>query len=237
MEKVARSGRRPCRSGKRPGEQAFTLVEVMVVVAIIAVISALAVPQLLPEVQKAHLDGASEATASFLARARNEAMLSKRCVRVWVDGGGASKRIVSEKLNTFDCDTTPATFPPGFNGRGLDGSTNVWAPLGDLRLDARGISVTLVTAPSDTAACATTTGSVAGTPAGFTCPQVIFRPNGRTWTTNDDPDDDAVFRVAHSGLPANETKNILVNANGLVCVYARSEALLPGATAGDFRCP
>src|SRR5687767_3634267 len=81
---------------ERRERRAFSLIETMIVSSIIMVLAAIAVPQLLPEVQKAHLDGAAEATAAFLARARNEAMLSKRCVRVWVDSTNP-RRIVSEK--------------------------------------------------------------------------------------------------------------------------------------------
>lgn len=214
----------------------FSLIETMIVVAIIMILAALAVPQLLPQVHMAHLDGAAEATAAFLARARNEAMLSKRCVRVWVDTTDP-RRMVSEKLNTFDCDTSPATFPPGFGSVGLDGVNRVWSPLGQVRIEAKSGTLALVDAPADTSACSTQTGSTAGTPAGFPCAHVIFRPNGRTWTVNPDPNDDAVFAVAHAGLGPSQAKNVLVNSNGHICIAKRGEALPNGAGAGDFTCP
>jgi Tfp pilus assembly protein FimT len=61
------------------------LIEVMMVVAIIAIMAAVAVPNLLPEVHKAHVGGGAEVVAAAVARARSEAMVSKRCVRVWID--------------------------------------------------------------------------------------------------------------------------------------------------------
>src|SRR3990172_9997317 len=65
--------------------RAFTLLEMMVVVAILGVFFALAVPVLTPEVHKAQLDGASDVVASFVARARSQAMESKRCTRVFLN--------------------------------------------------------------------------------------------------------------------------------------------------------
>lgn len=215
--------------------RAFSLVEVMVVVTIIAIVAAIAVPQLLPEVHKARAVGATEIVAATLARARAEAMMGKRCVRVYVDSTN-NRRVVVERLNTFDCDTTPATFPPGFNNLGLDGTNKVWAPITTVVIDP-GTSVALTVAPSDTAACSTPNGSAAGTPPGFNCSFLIFRPNGRVWTTNVDPDDDAVFNVTHNALGAAGGRNILVNSNGNICVYGVGQALLPGAGAGDFVCP
>ncbi len=146
------------------GQKGFSLIEVMVVVAIIAVIAAVAVPNLLPEVHKAHVAGGAEIVAAAVARARGEAMLSKRC--------------------------------------------------------------------------STTTGSVNGVPAGFACKQIVFRPNGRTWTLNAATlDDDAVINVAHPGLGASRSKNILINSNGLICVHKLGQALVPGAGPADFVCP
>lgn len=204
------------------------------VVAIIAIAAALAVPNLLPEVQKAQVDGAAEIVAATAARARTEAMISKRCVRMWIDSTNA-RRIVVERLNTFDCDVAPATFPAGFASKGIDGTAAVWSPITAQFVDAAGVTLTLSDPPQDTGACTTENGGVSGTPAGFNCVDVIFRPNGRTWTQNVDQNDDAVITVSHSGLTA--TKQVLINSNGLICIYRLGKPLLAGAGAGDFVCP
>lgn len=211
----------------------FSLIEVMVVVAIIAVLAAIAVPNLLPEVHKAHVNGAAEVVAATLGRARAEAMLSKRCVRVYVNSNDDGV-LVAERLNTFDCDVTPAVFPTGWNGAGLDGTNRVWSPLSTTTVDSQTVQLAL-TPPSDTAACSTQSGSSTGVPAGFACSQLIFRPNGRLWTTDPDPDDDAVITVSHPGLP--QAKRVLINSNGLICAYRLGDALLPGVGVGDFVCP
>lgn len=215
---------------RRP--RAFSLIEVMIVVAIIAVLSAIALPNLLPEVNKAHVNGSADVVAAVLARARGEAMLSKRCVRVWIDSTN-THRIVTERLNTFDCDVAPATFPAGFGGVGLDGVAQVWSPLASSVLDAPSVVLSMLASPSDTTACSTASGSVAGTPAGFSCAHIIFRPNGRIWTQDADADDDAVINVAHPGVTLS--KNILINSNGLICTYRLGEAPIGGP--GDFTCP
>jgi prepilin-type N-terminal cleavage/methylation domain-containing protein len=211
----------------------FSLIEVMLVVAIIAVASAMAVPNLLPEVHKAHVSGAAEVVAATLARARSEAMVSKRCVRVWIDST-TPRRLVTERLNTFDCDTKPGTFPAGFGGVGLDGVNQVWSPLSAVVLEATPMVLTMQ-APADTASCSVATGSSSGVPTGFPCTHVIFRPNGRLFTQNVDPNDDAVITVRHPSL--STTKSVLVNSNGLLCVMPLGVAPLPGVGTGDFVCP
>jgi prepilin-type N-terminal cleavage/methylation domain-containing protein len=218
----------------RRSSAAFSLVEVMVVIVIVSIVAALAVPQLLPEVHKAHVNGAAEVLASTLARARSEAMVGKRCVRVWIDSTN-TRRIVVERLNTFDCDTSPATFPAGFNNVGLDGVNRTWSPVSSVSLDNKNLVVTLTHPPSDTGACSTANGGVNNTPAGFACQTVIFRPNGRVWTLNPDQDDDALFTIAHPELA--DVKRVLVNANGLICTYRLGQAALAGTGANDFVCP
>ena len=214
--------------------RAFSLIEVMVVVAILAVVSAIAVPNLLPEVNKAHINGGADVVAAAIARARGEAMLSKRCVRVWVDTTQRN-RLVTERLNTFDCDQRPGTFPAGFGGVGLNGVNQVWAPSASVALDNQSLIISFTSTPSDTSSCSVATGSVAGTPAGFACQQLIFRPNGRLWTTDPDQDDDAVLNIAHPTLPTS--KSILVNSNGLICTYRLGQAPVVGSGPQDFICP
>ncbi|MDP2345256.1 MAG: prepilin-type N-terminal cleavage/methylation domain-containing protein [Deltaproteobacteria bacterium] len=222
----------------------FSLIEVMVVVAIISVVAALAVPNLLPEVHKAHVGGGAEVVAAILGRARGEAMLSKRCVRVWIDSTNPN-RIVTERLNSFDCDTTPAkAFPAAIGSVGLDGVNRAWSPLASATLDATSLQMSMTTSPSDTTACSEDTaapGSVEDTPAGFPCAHLIFRPNGRIWHQDPDisaPDlipDDAVIQVRHPALA--QTKSVLINSNGLICIYKLGQAPIAGLGAGDFVCP
>lgn len=206
----------------------------MIVVAILAVVAALAVPNLLPEVSKAHVNGAADIVAAAVARARTEAVFSKRCVRVWVDNT-KEHRLVLERLNTFDCDDRPATFPVGFGGVGLDGTAAVWAPMAAVVLDTPAVRLQISDAPNDTSACSTQNGGVAGTPVGFSCTHLIFRPNGRVWTQNPDQNDDAVITVSHPGVA--QTKHVLVNSNGLICTYRLGAPLIAGAGPGDFSCP
>ncbi len=224
--------------------RAFSLIEVMMVVAILGIAAALAVPNLLPEVRKAKVENATEAVAAFVARARTEAMLSKRCVRVWVDSTNP-RRMVAERLNTFDCDQTPATFPGGYPN-GLDGSGNVWVGLGAagaLLLESPALSVTLMDAPASTTACAAQLASVAGTPAGHPCTEVVFRPNGRVWHqtafiadpgTAPTETNDAVYEIVHASSPG-DFRRVLVNGNGYICTLDRGAALVADPN-GDWQC-
>ncbi len=219
---------------RRLRAQGFSLIEVMVVVAIIAIVAAVAVPNLLPEVNKAHVNGGADIVAAAMARARGEAMLAKRCVRVWIDSANP-RRLVAERLNTFDCDVAPATFSAGYGGVGLNGVSEVWEPMFTASIEAPTGVLTMLAAPSDSTACSTQTGSVAATPPGFACAQVIFRPNGRIWTLDPDADDDAVINVRHPGVP--QSRSVLINSNGLICTLPLGQAPVVGSGPKDFVCP
>jgi hypothetical protein len=102
-------------------------------------------------------------------------------------------------------------------------------------LDTPSVRLELSEAPHDTAACSTANGGVAGTPTGFSCRHLIFRPNGRIWTQNPDRNDDAVIAVSHPGVP--QVKRVLVNSNGLICTYRLDAPLVVDTGPGDFACP
>lgn len=225
-------------------QRAFSLIEVMVTVALVGIVAALAVPAMLPEVHKATLEGGAENVASFLARARAEAMTTKRCVRVWVPST-ATHEIVAERLNTFDCDVTPATLPAGI---GIDGTANVWIEFAHLRLDSRRLAVSFVQVPSSSASGAPAPGSVVGTPASFTGNELRFRPSGRIFSNDDVAmpgrlrNDDAVLRVTHADLVAGTSnrKNILVDSVGLLCVFPRGlnpPVDVANGGGSNLRCP
>ena len=78
----------------------ITLLEMMVVVAILGVFAAIATPNLLPLVRKGRLRGATEEVAAFLDDARHRAATQGRCFRVRIVGGDT---LVLERRNSVDC--------------------------------------------------------------------------------------------------------------------------------------
>jgi prepilin-type N-terminal cleavage/methylation domain-containing protein len=207
------------------GRRAFSLLEVMVVVAILGILTAIAAPNLLVEVQKARLAGAAESVASFIARAQNDAQVSRRCVRVFAVG---TRTLVAERLNVFDCDNDPST------ARRIDPTVaSLFVNVGQLRLESDKLEVFMngtngSVVPSDCAAAS---------PPGFGANELRFRPNGRVFTQDQDfTDDDGILSVRHTSLPAaQQFVRILVNGNGLICVFPRGQ--VPVAVGGDFSCP
>jgi general secretion pathway protein H len=72
-------------------ERGFTLVELMIVLAILALVAAIAFPRLLNRAPGTSLGAASEELRAALATARSAAIAEDR--EVWVAGGTGSYRI------------------------------------------------------------------------------------------------------------------------------------------------
>jgi prepilin-type N-terminal cleavage/methylation domain-containing protein len=215
----------------------FSLIEAMVVVAMLAVLAGLAVPVFLPEVKKAQLDGAAEAVASFIHTARADAINQHRCVRVRIRRVQPPS-LVAELLNTFDCDGATAFNPADVqnptNAPRVEASKPVWVQLRSLDLSGPQLRVDFSPAPSDSDVGGEAAGSVAADG-----PELRFRPTGRVYSRNlVVDDDDAVLRLAHATLPAGQDfKSVLVEAHGMMCVLPRGVTPSAGANPNDLRCP
>ena len=200
----------------------MTLVETMVVIAMLGVIAALAVPNLSEVMQRVRIDGATEQLAGFLDVARSEALASKRCTRITIPNGTA---IRLEKLNSFDCDQRPDT------ARRIDGApiaaSTTWVVVKEERLEGSAAIAGFEVVP---------TGRRGAPPGNAGAgPEVRFRPSGRVWGQDKDlSNDDAVLFVRHKTKPAI-IKRILVEGNGVLCVLPLGAAA-PGGPI-DFRCP
>ena len=198
--------------------RAFSLIELMLVVAILAVLAAIAVPSMGPYVDAAKLEGSAEAVTALIARAQTEAMSAKRCTRVRLDG---DHTVVAERLNSYDCDVNPATKIVAANPQ--------WMEVARLTVDSDLIDLAFDPVPPETSA---------GALGGAEPDQFRFRPSGRLFSsdllvTNDD----GVLKLTHTSMAAGmaNTKKILVEAQGLVCVLDRG--VDPGGAAPNFSCP
>jgi prepilin-type N-terminal cleavage/methylation domain-containing protein len=192
--------------------RAFSLLEMMVVVAILGIIAALAVPNLLPSVQIAAVQAAGHAVGGFVTQARIAAMSERRCTRVRILSATRPPILVSERLNSFDCED-PTTAPLIFPGEPL------WIETNRLRLERDPLVLALAPAPSDTPS------------------EIRFRPSGRSYSADGDlADDDAVITVTHPQLTAGpNVVRTVVDGPGPICTLARGAQ--PIGSGNTLSCP
>lgn len=207
---VTKNKQRPLRGA--------SLVEMMVVVAILAILAAMAAPGFLPTIKKARLDGEAGGLAGFLEGVRQRAISDGRCYRVRIAGFAATgKSIVAEQRVSGDC----------VNLTKDGGSATGWTQ-----------KVSLIGEPGTTFAMALTdlTYNPTVAPDSEGGPELVFRPNG--WLRgNDDnnPNDRGRFVVKQNQLPGTvETVN--VGPTGRICVVihgAAPPAISPATSLTD----
>lgn len=202
------------------GPRGFSLLEMMLVVALISIFAALAVPAMGPAVDTARLEGSADAVASLFARAQAEAMASKRCVRVVITGNV----LTASRLNAYDCDVSPSTSPK------IDSSAGLWVELARLRVDPASV---LVAFDPDFPLGETAAANLGGGEPD----QIRFRPSGRLWSADSNVrDDDAVVLLTQRGVRGGVagTKRVLVQSQGLICLLDRG--VKPTGSAGNLDC-
>ena len=198
----------------------FTLVEMAVVVAILGVIAALAVPNMTPMLHTQQLEGETHGVASFLARARAEATSRRRCVRVTIPAAPA-RVLIAEQLNSHDCETPD----PGIAQLRIDGAKPLYFEIARYTLPtSMNVRFQFPSAEKP----------------GFGEPdQVRFRTTGRLFS-NDAAlvagNEEMVLELTHlrmAGVGAK--KRILVESSGYICVIRRGQN--PLGVTPSFNCP
>jgi prepilin-type N-terminal cleavage/methylation domain-containing protein len=190
----------------------FTLFELTLVILVIAIAAALALPDLIPVVRTQSLSSSGDALASFVARARFEAIARRRCTRVTLQD---AHTLVLEELNSFDCEN-PVAF---------DATKPLYAKLATLR-SAGGISFAFHVVPTDLPT------AEPGSPP-EPAQQLRFRPTGRVFQAIGGPldDDDVSLRANGTGGAFHE---VVVEAQGLICLLPANTTAGPGH---DLECP
>lgn len=177
----------------------FTLVELMVVVAILSIMAAMSVPSLMRLSAKQAVSSAGAQLTSVLARARIDAMMRGRCVCVMVNqngGSAAEKFITLRRKSGFDCDSATKSACDGVGWEAFGTGPQTEPPT---LVDQANIRIGAVEAgPLPTTSMASNVGP--GTRV-----DVLFRPTGRLWSTSGNyKTARVVLRVQHTTGPAED---------------------------------
>lgn len=199
----------------------FSLIETMVVVALLGILAAIGLPRLQEVHRLEQLNAAADAVAGMGTRAQLVAMAERRCVRLFIDAANP-RRLVMEKLNSFDCDTSPgAPF--------IDNTTaTTWIELSSHVLEQPGIALSFAgaEAPPPTSP---------GPGSGAVTKEIRFRPSGRLYANDTNvTNDDGAITITHVTLPAATSKKVLFEAHGRICTLPRGTTLPAG---NNWTCP
>lgn len=221
----------------------FTLIEVMIVIVILGIIAALAVPTFRPIAADAELSAATEQIASVLHQARMRAISDRRCVRVYIESSNNPAVMVTQVSNTYDCgddpnQDEPPSAPPQIRIRSTVGSH--WVGLRRTNIGRAGVNIDWANtalpnwgngnlgdgeAPSDL--------SPHWDPADSQL-EIRYRPTGRIYSgDNDVTDDDGLIAAWHLGSGSKQV--VLAEGHGPICVLKRGT--LPSGTANSRSCP
>jgi prepilin-type N-terminal cleavage/methylation domain-containing protein len=213
--------------------RAFTLIEVMMSIAILGIFATLATPTVLPIIHRAELGAGAHSLLGFLQQARLEAMSQRRCVQVVPLNQPNDKRpqtIFLRALNTIDCEGSAG----GFQTQNLDTATKItgttqWVDLDKLIFDDNNVRVEFGTAGAawpahltNAAFCTTelpTSGVLGVAPTPANCKDLRFRPTSRVWQPTYNATDPALnqnltIRVIHN--QSGEKLDIVMAPNGFI---------------------
>lgn len=208
----------------------FSLLELAVVVAMVGIVSTLAVPNMMVTVRRTQLDSTAASVAAFVAEARMEALSSRRCVRVVIHRDQAPAELLMQRLKSFDCHVTP-TRPPFISGA----SSEPWITINRLVIPRNRLQVSWLKEPGDT--------SVASYPAGHgqhrgergLVAEARWLPTGRMYSVDMNlANDDGVLDIQHLDLPGTVLRVVLLRS-GMICSLRLSE--FPVTTSSGLACP
>jgi prepilin-type N-terminal cleavage/methylation domain-containing protein len=211
---------------------AFTLLEVMIVVAILGILASLATPNLIGVIHTAELGATTDNVMGFLTEARTLAFADRRCVQVVASdkAPGVQQQLLARVINTHDCDgdaggfqTQSVTSAPRLQGAQL------WRVTDKLILDNPRVRVLfgtsnaagVVDAGSHPSFLKGAAGGCDDLPASVTvadCRELRYRPSGRVWQ---DVYDAAVPNAANVTVEifhtiSKQKKTFIIGANGFI---------------------
>lgn len=205
----------------------FTLIEVMIVVALLGIIAAMVGPAFVPLIRDQELKVSAEQVAAFVHGARMRAIADRRCTRVIISSNQNPVVLVGQVLNTFDCgDSVDAAQHPSSPLRPIDpGAGSHWIEFARTTIDRGHVRVDWDVVPSETAP---------HPDPNDTEDEARYRATGRLYSRDTNlTDDDGVLRITSTA--SNHTFHLLLEAHGPICMMPRDQT--PPGTGNNRSCP
>lgn len=201
------------RQEGRRGARGVTLLELLIVVAILGIAAALSVPNLMPTVQRHRLYATTLSVSGFVDGVRRRAVAEGRCTRIREVGS----TLVAERRASSDCVHLDRDTALGTSG---------WTRMGTLTEE--GLSRFTIESLTQ--------------PAGVTAADhhIVFRPNGRLYGNGDITVTDDGARIKVANVNTEDQRAVVIQPVGRICAvfYGTSAAQLPAVTATNaLVCP